>query len=356
MTVRIGIGLARWRHGLAACGLAAALGISGCAFDPSDIPVPGASVSGGSYPLRIEFANVLNLPARAKVIANGAQVGNVEKVEVVAGDAAGPGYVVVDIAVADSVELPATTVAELRQNTVLGDIHIALTTPPDGYGSLLRPGDTITRDRTEPPVQLEDTMAALAFFVNSGSVGHLQDIVGRLNSVLPQDPAETQRIARVLATDAVDLAANLDQVDLLLYGIAANAEVMHGIQDELDNILRPESVRQMTAATESIEGVTEIFGGLGPVGGSLAWLAPLAQSGGVAAAAFVPLLTGGPLDLRRPSNLNLLIALLRDKIIPFVDNGPRVNISGVHAGASGSSTDEQVNRIIETLRMIGAVR
>lgn len=355
MTARIGIGLARLRLGLAACGLAVALGISGCAFDPSDIPVPGAAVSGGSYPLRIEFANVLNLPARAKVIANGAQVGTVEKVEVVPGDAAGPGYVVVDIQVAASVELPATTVAELRQNTVLGDIHIALTTPPDGYGSLLRPGDTITRDRTEPPVQLEDTMAAIAFFVNSGSVGHLQDIVNRLNSVLPRDPAETQRIARVLATDAVDLAANLDQVDLLLYGIAGNAEVMHGIQDELDNILRPESVRQMTAATTSIAGVTEIFGGLGPVGGSLAWLAPLAQSGGAAAAAFVPLLTGGPLDLRRPSNLNLLVALLRDEIIPFVDNGPRVNISGVRTGDT-LSTDDQVNRIIETLRMIGAVR
>lgn len=354
MTARITVDLTRLRRALATFGLAAALAVSGCAFDPSDIPVPGATVAGDSYRLRIEFTNVLNLPARAKVIANGAQVGNVDKVEVIPGDAAGPGYVAVDIEVEDSVELPATTIAELRQNTVLGDIHIALTTPPDGYGTLLRPGDTITRDHTRPPVQLEDTMAAIAFFVNSGSVGQLQDIVNRVNSVLPQDPAETKRIAQVLATDTVDLAAHLDQVDLLLYGVASNAEVMHGIQDELDNILRPESVRQMNAATESIAGVTEIFGGLGPVGGSLTWLAPLAQSGGAAAAALVPLVTGGPLDLRQPSNLNLLIALLRDKVIPFVENGPRVNLRSVRAG--GLSSDDQVNRIIETLRMIGAVR
>lgn len=354
MTARITVDLTRLRRGLAAFGLAAALGVSGCAFDPSDIPVPGATVAGDSYRLRIEFTNVLNLPARAKVIAGGAQVGNVEKVEVIPGDAAGPGYVAVDIEVEDSVELPATTIAELRQNTVLGDIHIALTTPPGGYDTLLRPGDTITRDHTRPPVQLEDTMAAIAFFVNSGSVGQLQDIVNRVNSVLPQDPAETRRIAQVLATDTVDLAAHLDQVDLLLYGVASNAEVMHGIQDELDNILRPESVRQMSAATESIAGVTEIFGGLGPVGGSLTWLAPLAQSGGAAAAALVALVTGGPLDLRQPSNLNLLVALLRDKVIPFVENGPQVNLRSVRAG--DMSADDQVNRIIETLRMIGAVR
>ncbi|WP_328391426.1 MlaD family protein [Nocardia sp. NBC_00416] len=355
MSARITVEITRLRRALAACGLAASLGLSGCAFDPSEVPVPGAAVAGDSYRLRIEFTNVLNLPARAKVIANGAQVGNVTGVEVVPGDASGPGYVTVDIEVDSSVELPTTTVAELRQNTVLGDIHIALTTPPDGYGALLRPGDTITRDHTRPPVQLEDTMAAIAFFVNSGSVGQLQDIVNRVNSVLPRDPAQTQRIAQVLATDAVDLAAHLDQVDLLLHGVASNAEVMHGIQDELDNILRPESVEQMNAATESIAGVTEIFSGLGPVGQSLAWLTPLAQSGGAAAAAFVPLATGGPLDLRQPSNLNLLVALLRDKVIPFVENGPQVNIRGVRTGNT-LSADDQVNRIIETLRMIGAVR
>ncbi|MEU4313017.1 MlaD family protein [Nocardia sp. NPDC024068] len=355
MTARITLDLVRARRALAGAGLVAALGLSGCAYDPSDTPVPGASVSGGSYPVRIEFANALNLPARAKVIANGAQVGNVEKVEVVPGDASGPGYVVVDIEVDDSVELPVSTVAELRQNTVLGDIHVALTTPPDGYGTLLEPGGTITLDRTRPPVQLEDTMAAIAFFVNSGSVGHLQDIVNRFNSVLPAEPAETQRIAQVLSTDAVDLANHLDQVDLLLYGVASNAEVMHGIQDELDNILRPESVEQMNAATESIAGVTDIFGGLGPVGQSLTWLAPLAQSGGAAAAAFIPLLTGGPLDLREPSNLNLLVDLIQNKVIPFVENGPKVNVSAVRTG-DPRSTDDQVHRIIETLRMIGAVR
>jgi hypothetical protein len=41
-------------------------------------------------------------------------------------------------------------------------IHIALTTPSDGFGSLLGPDGTVSVDRTKPPVQLQDAMAALA--------------------------------------------------------------------------------------------------------------------------------------------------------------------------------------------------
>lgn len=345
------------RKRLAAVVLATGVVLGGCAFDPSSVPVPGTSISGPTYRVRIEFANVLNLPAKAKVIANGAQIGTVDKVTVVpAADApAGRGgFVVVDTDIAKSVQLPTTTIAELRQNTVLGDIHIALTTPSHGFGSLLGPGGTIPIDRTKPPVQLEDTMAAMAFFVQGGAVGQLQDIINRFNSVLPQDPRETARISNVMGGDAADLAANLDQVDLLLNGLVTNSQVLHDIQPELDNILSADSVRQVNAATNSIAGVTNIFGALGPVGTSLTWLAPLVQSNDAMLRAFVPLLTGGPLDLRSPSNMAMLVALLRDKIIPFVEHGPKVNVTGVETDAVAES--EQVDRIIQTLRMIGAVR
>ncbi|WP_225728577.1 MULTISPECIES: MlaD family protein [unclassified Nocardia] len=336
--------------------LAATVGLAagGCAFDPSSVPVPGTDVSGPTYPIKIEFANVLNLPAKAKVIANGAQVGTVEKVTVVPSSRARGGYVVVDADISSSARLPANTVAELRQNTVLGDIHIALTTPPDGFGALLAPGGTIGIDRTKPPVQLEDTMAALAFFVQGGAVGQIQDIMTRFNAVLPKDPKDTARISGVMGADAADLAANLDQVDKLIDGLATNAEVLHDIRPELDRILRPESVQQVTGAVQSIQGVTKVFGALGPVGDSLAWLAPLLQSQDAALQALVPLLTGGQLDLRQPSNLAMLVALLRDKIIPFAEHGPKVNLTG--ATVNSMPEQDQIDRIIKTLRMIGAVR
>ncbi|MEV0251329.1 MlaD family protein [Nocardia sp. NPDC050712] len=346
------------RRGALALALTAAVAVGGCGFDPATVPVPGTSVSGPTYRLRIEFANVLNLPARAKVIANGAQVGTVEDVTVVPADKAPAGrggYVVVDADIAESVRLPASTIAELRQNTVLGDIHIALTTPTDGFGSLLGAEPVIDLAHSRPPVQLEDTMAAMAFFIQGGAVGQMQDIINRFNSVLPQDPKETARISQVMGADAADLAAHLDEVDKALAGLSTNAEVLHDLRPELDNILSAESVQRVNGTVQSIDGVAKIFGVLGPVGESLVWLAPLVQSGDAAAKAFVPLATGGPLDVRSPSNLAMLVAFLRDKVIPFAERGPKVNITGVQVNSQETDA-EQVDRMVQALRMIGAVR
>lgn len=336
----------------------ALLAVGGCGFDPSSVPMPGTTVSGPTYKIHIEFDNVLNLPAKAKVIANGALVGTVAGVRVV--DAAHApagrgGYVLVDADISSSVKLPANTVAELRQNTVLGDIHLALTTPPDGFDKLLGPDGTIPLDRTAPPVQLEDTMAALAAFTQGGAINQLQDIIQRFNAVLPQDPKETQRIAQVMSADAVDLAANLDKVDLLLNGLGTNAQVLHDKMDFLDHELSQESVDQMNGIAHSIDGVAGLFTALGQLGTSLTWLAPVAASGDAAAKAFVPLaVSGSPLDLSAPGNLTMLLALLRDKVIPFFEQGAKVNVTGVKVDSVPK--DVQADRMVSMLRMIGAVQ
>ncbi|RDI46318.1 MlaD family protein [Nocardia mexicana] len=343
-----------------ALAMAAVVPVAGCSFDPSSVPVPGTTVSGPTYRVKIEFANVLNLPAKAKIMANGAMVGTVSGVSVVnpaQSDGRG-GLVVVDADISKSVQLPATTIAELRQNTVLGDIHVALTTPPDGFDRLLSDGATIPLAQTKPPIQLEDTMAAVATFTQGGAVSQLQDIITKFNDVLPKDPARTAQISKTMAADAVDLAANLDQVDLLLNGIGTNAQVLHEIQPELDNILSGKSVEEMNGIVASIVGVTKIFGVLGPVGTSLTWLGPVLSGADGAAQAFLPLLASSrPLDLSQPSNLQTLVSLLRDKVIPFVEHGAKVNITGVKTDAAAQvSTQDQTDRIVGTLRMIGAVR
>ncbi|MFD4430957.1 MlaD family protein [Nocardia sp. NPDC058497] len=342
------------RRSMIALVVAAGLAVGGCGFDPAEVPVPGSTVSGPTYRVQIEFSSALNLPAKSKVIANGAEIGNVDTVRVVQpadAPAGRGGYVIVEADILDSVQLPTTTIAELRQDTILGDIHVALTTPKDGFGTLLRDGGTIPIARTKPPVQLEDTMATMALFVQGGAIGQLQDMIGRVNSVMPQDPKETARISAVMGADAADLAANLDKVDLLVNGLAANAEVMVGIEAELTNILTPEAVQALSGTQDSIAKTMAIFLALGPVGSSLTWLAPIATAGDAAATAFLPLATGGSADLRSSTNMALLTALLRDKIIPFAERGPKVNITGVQV-----SEDEQVEQIVTALRMIGMVR
>ncbi|TDP29025.1 virulence factor Mce-like protein [Nocardia ignorata] len=342
------------RRTMIALVVAAGLAVGGCGFDPADVPVPGSSVSGDTYRVHIEFASALNLPSKSKVIANGAEIGTVTDVRVVQpadAPAGRGGYVVVEADILESVSLPASTIAELRQDTILGDIHVALTTPKDGFGQLLRDGGTIPIERTKPPVQLEDTMATMALFVQGGAIGQLQDMIARVNSVMPQDPRETARISAVMGADAADLAANLDQVDLLVNGLAANAEIMHNIEGELTDILTPEAVRALSGTQDSIAKTMVIFNALGPLAHSMAWLAPLANSGDAAATAFLPLLIGTSPDLRNPTNMALLTDLLRDKIIPFAERGPKVNVTGVQV-----SEQEQLDQIVTALRMIGMVR
>ena len=57
--------------------------IAACAVDPTRLPVPGAYVPNDKYSITIEFASVLNLPARAKVDSGGVQVGVLDRVQLV---------------------------------------------------------------------------------------------------------------------------------------------------------------------------------------------------------------------------------------------------------------------------------
>ncbi|WP_227980376.1 MlaD family protein [Nocardia spumae] len=352
----------RLRTTLTAMVAATVVSTAGCAFDPASIPVPGTGTTGATIPIHIQFANALNLPARAKVMANGARVGTVTGVSVVdpAESPSHRGYVVVNADIDKSVQLPANTTAQLRQDTVLGDIHIELATPAEGFGKTLGSGATIALDHTTPPTQVEDMLAGIATFVQGGAVTRFQDIVDQLNAALPADPRETARIAQVIGGDAKDLAGNLEQVDQLLQGLTDTATTVDRNGDTLGALLTDPAVQQISDSVSSIVNVVGVLGALGGVAHSLVWLAPLAQAGDAAARAFVPLaFTSHPLDLSAPSNLNALVALIRDRIIPFVERGPKVNIVGatITAGTSPPmSTEDQVGRITDTLRMIGAVR
>ncbi|MBJ8344435.1 MlaD family protein [Antrihabitans sp. YC2-6] len=341
--------------------LAAAVTLNGCAFDPSSVPLPGTTVSGETYRVRIEFENALNLPARAKVASNGIRVGTLRAVTLVDPTEAHDGYVVADVDIAKSVKLPSATTAELRQATVLGDIYIALITPSNGFDDPIPDGGTITRKQTKPALQIEDTMAGIATFVQGGAIHEMQDIITRMNSVLPADPKETARIFQVVGADVEDVSVHLDQADAFLDGMQATTGVVMEDSTILAELLTEAGVTQATDAMTSLIGLLGLYDGFAAITRSLAWVSPLAAAGNAAAKAFMPLaFTARPLDLQAPSNLNKLVALIREKVIPFADHGPKVNIVGVHIEGSpavaGLSNEGQVDRIIDTLRMIGAVR
>ncbi|GAB2551256.1 MlaD family protein [Nocardia heshunensis] len=346
------------RHGLyagLALGLAATM--TGCALDPAKVPMPGATVSGPTYAVTIEFANALNLPAQAKVVANGAKIGSLRSVRVVDPSAAGPGRVEAVVDISSSVRLPETTTAQLRQNTILGDVFIGLTTPTTGFDHTIPPGGSIPLDRTKAPLQVEDLLAGLSQFIGGGALHQVQQIIDQSNAVLPEQPADTARIFGTLGHDIEDVSGNLDTVDRFLDGIQANLGAVLDNPRQLDELLSPRGSVEIPADANSLIQTLGVVGNLSIIAQAIRWLGPLLTAGEATAKAFVPLLFGSnPLDLSAPSNLNRLVALVRDKVVPFAQK-PEVNITGITVeGAPPLAGDPQVDAVARALRMIGLVR
>ncbi|GAD86011.1 MlaD family protein [Nocardia asteroides] len=344
----------------AARGFAAVLTALAVAAAGGCSAVPGLGAGESTYPLRIEFADVLNLPQGAAVTADGVRVGRLTDVRLTdRSGTPGGGHVTVEIAVDRSVRLPHGTTAELRQDTPLGDIHIALTEPTGSTGTDLAPGDTIPLTDTTRAPAIEDILAALSVFVGTGAVTDLQDIIRTVNGVLPADPRDTARLSATLGGDLTDLATDLGAVDSLLDGLEATLDqgvlANVGVVEEL---LTPYGVQQTTAAIDAQIGVIFVLTALGPVAPSTTWLGPLLGSLDAAVAGVVPMLFGdSPFDTTAPSNLKTLVDLIHTKVLPFAESGPKVDLTRIGvAGAEGPAVDEQTRRIIDLLRVIGAVR
>ncbi|MFB8006302.1 MlaD family protein [Nocardia sp. NPDC056000] len=329
---------------------------AGCSFDPAQLPVPGASVPGQTYRVHIEFASALNLPAQAKVMANGTRIGGLRSVRVIDPSAAGPGRVDAEVELEAAVRLPVTTTAQLRQNTLLGDVFIGLTTPPGDLSRSIPAGGTIPLAQTKPALQVEDLLAGLSTFVGGGALHQAQEIIGQANAVLPADKQDTARIFDRIGTDVADVAGNLDVLDRFLNGFQQDLDAVLGNPRELNALLSEQGAHDIPADVQALVNTLGIVGSLGDIGQSLVPFAPLLRAGDAAAAAFVPmLLARNPLDLDAPSNLNRLVALLRDRVLPFAQGGAKVNITSVTLGDAPDAGD-QIEAMVRALRMIGVVR
>jgi phospholipid/cholesterol/gamma-HCH transport system substrate-binding protein len=342
--------------------LLATASLAGCGVDPAALTVPGSSAGGPTYTIHIEFANALNLPSHARVIANGDHIGDLDKLTVADPTSGRPGSVVADVKIQDSVALPTSTTAQLRQDTILGDIYISLDIPIGAPKTdRIDAGDTIPLEKTQPALQVEDVLAGMATFVSGGALRSAQDAINRVNAALPADPAETARIADILKHDIVDVAANQDDLDAFLAAIDTNASLILDNKDQLDQIITPTGVVDITEIAQSLIGVIGVIGALGGIVHALEWIAPLANGGDAAARAFLPMLlnTGRPLNLSAPSNLNRITAFVRDKLIPWAER-PTVNIRGIRTDTPVSAQPvppgDQIDQMLATLRMIGVVR
>lgn len=262
--------------------VATVITVSSCAsLNVSSLPAPGSSYSDG-YDIVIEFANVLNLPDSAKVVLDGTTVGVVSDV------ALSSSAVDVTSTIERGVAVPSDIRAVLQQDTVLGDIYVALERPKTDQAPApaLSPGARIPLAQTTSPPQLEDTIAHMANFVSSGSIQRVQESIARINRIQPPGGQDgIRKMASQVAADLGDLSNNMNLVDLWLNGVSETVDVAHRKIPVLQEMFSEEGMTAFRRFLEIFSYVGTILPSTGSIYAGGFWLVPLLNSLGDAAGA-----------------------------------------------------------------------
>lgn len=174
---------ARRMIGIAFAG-AVAMSTAGCATNGlASLPLPHPGLSEGGYTLTAVFENALNVPALAKVRLAGADVGQLESLQ------AKDYTAIATLRIANGVQLPKGSTAELRSATPLGDVFIAVKPPADApaNAALLKDGDTIGLDHTAAAATVENLLTGAAVLVNGGAVQNLTDLINGAGKAAGED-------------------------------------------------------------------------------------------------------------------------------------------------------------------------
>lgn len=327
------------RLAAAATAVVVSLSAASCAsLTVNSLPQPGAT-HGSGYDIVIEFANVLNLPERAKVVQDGTTIGVVTRVDLKRN------RVDVTSRIDSGVSVPASVRATLQQSTVLGDTYVALDRRPadEGPAPALRPNGRIPLTQTTSPPQLEDTLANLANFFGSGSLQKVQSTVIGINNVTPSRAAELRNLVSRVAVDLADIANNIDTVDTWLQGVSGTAEVMNGSKSIYQYWFSPAGMLGFDRASQVASYIGTVLPSIGSIYSGGYWLVPLLDSLGTALGAVQQ--SKWAVESEVPKWRKLFI----EDFFP-VDKYPAINITSI-VGPDGR---EMIGNVQDVLRILGA--
>jgi phospholipid/cholesterol/gamma-HCH transport system substrate-binding protein len=327
------------RIGLITAVIAGAVLTSCASINVNALPQPGNAHRGG-YDVVIEFANVLNLPDRAKVVLDGTTVGVVTKVALTSR------RVDVTSRIDSSIVVPSNVHAALQQPTVLGDVFVVLERPqPVQQGAPpLQPGGRIPLAQTTSPPQLEDTIANLATFVSSGSIQRIQNTIIGLNRVTPAEQGAVRKLASRVAADLTDLSQNIDDVDRLLNGASGTADVLHNRIPQIQHWFSPQGLLGFDRVTEyATVSVTTGIPRIGSFYSQGFYLVPLMGSLGDALGALQH--SKWAFEREYPAYQRLLT----DIFLPQ-DHYPAINITSI-VGPDGRELSGNVQDVLRILGM-----
>lgn len=190
---------------LAVAGMVAALALSGCSFGGIyDVPLPGgADLGDHPYTVKAQFRDVLDLVPQAGVKVNEVPVGRVESIGL-----APDGWTAeVTMRLNGDVHLPANSLANIRQSSLLGEKYVELASPGAGLATgTLTDNAEIPLARTNRSVEVEEVLGALSMLLNGGGVDQLDTIAKELNAAMSGREPDI----RNLLTNADQLVSTLD--------------------------------------------------------------------------------------------------------------------------------------------------
>ncbi|WP_163747942.1 MCE family protein [Mycobacterium noviomagense] len=208
---------------------------TGCAFNGlNSLPLPGAVGRGpGANIYHVEIANVGTMEPNSPVMINDVVVGSVNKMTVKAWHAD------VEISVKRDVVVPANSVANVGQTSLLGSMHLELNPPPGQQGSgRLKPGATIPLNRASTYPSTEQTLSSLSVVINSGGFTQIGDIIHNFNAALSGRAGAVRDLLVRLDRFVGTLDQQRDNLVASIQGLNRLADTLAGQRDVITAALR----------------------------------------------------------------------------------------------------------------------
>jgi len=200
--------------------LLGAVALTGC--EAYDLPLPGSPVDDdNSFEVTAEFNDVLNLVPRSPVLVNDVTVGEVVSLDRIGWHAGAT------LRIQDDVVLPANTVAQIEQSSLLGEKYVSLQPGSGPSEGRLKDGDKILLSATGRNPELEEVLGSLSFLLNGGGVGQLKTITTELNAVFNGRQDRLRHVLGELNTLVAGLDAQKGDIIRAMEGINGLTETLN---------------------------------------------------------------------------------------------------------------------------------
>lgn len=321
--------------------IGASVALAGCGVSPANMDMRNPLADSDQYDVKLQFADVLNLPIGARISLGGLTVGRVKAVDL------GEEAATVTVRLDKDVSLPSDIHASVLQDTLLGEAYVRLETPegPAGNAAPLRAGAVLPLSQTSPPRSVESTLTILADYFGSGSVQDVSKTITRLNTALPKDRPQFDLLSAQLSRDVTGLGGNTAEVNRLLDSATEMADRIAKQEKNFKDTLSPYHLKYWFNQGKLMSNIGVLLPAVGGMLQQGSWLIPLMNS----SSDLFELLTADMVSLG--TAIHGGSTLVNKNLVPFL-NKPVVKVESV----TNTAGQDVSAGTLKVLRLIGQAR